>query len=133
MRLDNNLAHMPTFFYIDPLANKGKKKIFFLKVIFKIACVKNFAKIRPFPAHITRINFRKLTVRTEGLQPPSCESNPSVFVSATTSAGLALSKQLQSRTNAGIQHAAPQNKRHRLSYQLEYWLSERTIRGNFIL
>jgi len=130
--LDNKFSTHADFFYIDLLANKDRK-IFFLKVIFKIVCVKNFVKIKLFPAHVTRIHFRKLTVRREGLQTPSYESNPSVFVSARTSAVLALSNQWRRRTNAGIQHAAPRNKRHRLSYQLEYWLSERPIRGNFIL
>jgi len=42
--LDNKFStYADFFFYIDLLAKKGRK-IFFLKVIFKIACVKKFHK-----------------------------------------------------------------------------------------
>lgn len=131
--LGNKFSTYTDFFFYSDLIATTCRKIFFLTVIFKTACVKNFVKIRLFPAHTTRTHFTKLTLRRECLQPPPSESNHNVFVSATTSAVLALSNQWRRRTKAGVQHAAPRNKRHRLSYQLVSWLSERPIRGNFIL
>jgi hypothetical protein len=127
---DKFSTHGDVFFYSDLLA-KTCSKILFLKVIFKTACVTNFVKIRLFPTHITPIGNWHCEERA--YNPPRSASNPSVFVTARTSAVLALSNQWRRRTKAGIQHAAPRNKLHRLSYQLEYWLSERPIRGNFIL